>query len=300
MIRGIINAGIDLGKSEMLTSQLYAFERGRRQAATLSIKYVLSGEENYQVNNDVYAVKAGNFLLIEQDSSYTTILSPRQLNEGLCLYIDRHVIEDVAYTLTQKDEGRCLEQPFREAGRTFDLTEGTYRDEESAFGQQLSAIGREALANGGRLQEYSSEQFYLLVEKFVFTQKKIAGQIKGIGAKKPSVQKELFRRVEEGRKFILDNFNRELTVEEIAGNAHLSPYHFMRTFKQVHAVSTYQYILDRRLQKAFDLNNTGKFSITEIALSCGFTDIYTFSKAFKRKYGHSPRNLPAQIVLSGQ
>jgi len=295
MIRGIINAGADLGKSELLTSQLYAFERGRREAETISIKYVLSGEENYQVNNDFYKVQAGSFLLIDQHSAYTTFLSPKQLNEGLCLYIDRHVIQDVAYTLTCKDEGICIERPFQDAPATFELTEGTYRDEESTFGRQLAAIGSQALVNGGKLQDYSSEQFYLLVEKFVFTQKKIASQIKGIGAKKPSVQKELFRRVEEGRKYILDNFSRELTVEEIAGNAHLSPYHFMRTFKQVHAVSTYQYILEKRLQKAYELNSTGKYSITEIALSCGFTDIYTFSKAFKRKFGCSPRLLQTHL-----
>jgi AraC-like DNA-binding protein len=36
---------------------------------------------------------------------------------------------------------------------------------------------------------------------------------------------------------------------------------------------------------------SGHFTVSEIALKCGFADIFSFSKAFKKHYGISPSKL---------
>lgn len=283
-------------KSEILTSQLYEFDREPRTASKICIKYVINGEENYQLDHSIYTISPRRFLLLEQGSTYTTHLSSKQLNEGICFFIDREIIRDVVFTLSNGGSSKCLDNVFTELDTGFEITEGLYRDNECAFGQSLAAIGHQVAQNGGRLKTFNNDHLYGLIEQLVCSQRVVTGRIRNIAAKKPSVQKELYRRIEAGRNYMNDNLTQELTIDGIANAANLSPFHFMRTFKQVYSVSPYQYLLDRRLQHAYQLNELKAYPVSEIAILCGFTDIFTFSRAFKKKFGKSPKLMQNQVA----
>ena len=71
----------------------------------------------------------------------------------------------------------------------------------------------------------------------------------------------------------------------------MAEFHFFRSFRQAFGTSPYQYLLGKRLELAKELIITGDMSVTTIAAHCNFPDIFTFSKAFKRRFNVAPSRL---------
>jgi len=84
-----------------------------------------------------------------------------------------------------------------------------------------------------------------------------------------------------------------LTIENMALEAGLSPYHFLRTFQLLTGVTPHQYILRVRLRGAagrlLNPSSDRSVSILDIALDCGFGDLSNFNHAFRAEFGLSPR-----------
>lgn len=87
--------------------------------------------------------------------------------------------------------------------------------------------------------------------------------------------------------FIDAYFNQSLTVNAVAQEASMSDFHFFRLFKSTFGLSPHQYIIKQRLHHAKVLLSEGQ-NITETAFSCGFPDVYSFSKSFKKYFGIMP------------
>ncbi len=80
-----------------------------------------------------------------------------------------------------------------------------------------------------------------------------------------------------------------LSLKEAAAMAHMSESHFAAEFRKITQFSFSRYILEKRLQRACALLTTTRASITEVALQCGFNTISFFNRAFKERFGLSPR-----------
>jgi AraC-like DNA-binding protein len=78
-------------------------------------------------------------------------------------------------------------------------------------------------------------------------------------------------------------------LEAMARDARLSPYHFLRMFRQVTGVTPHQHLLRRRLQRAALWLANEPAKIVEISLECGFGDVSNFNRAFRAEFGASPR-----------
>ena len=81
-----------------------------------------------------------------------------------------------------------------------------------------------------------------------------------------------------------------LTLEALAEEATLSPFHFLRTFEQVTGVTPHQYVRRSRLREAATRLLTVRAKVLDIALECGFDDVSTFNRAFRAEFGVSPRH----------
>jgi AraC-like DNA-binding protein len=80
-----------------------------------------------------------------------------------------------------------------------------------------------------------------------------------------------------------------LTLEVLARDAGLSPYHFLRTFERLTGVTPHQYIVRARLRDAALSLSAQRRRILDIALDCGFGDVSNFNRAFRAEFGLSPR-----------
>jgi AraC family transcriptional regulator len=79
-----------------------------------------------------------------------------------------------------------------------------------------------------------------------------------------------------------------LTLEKLAREAGLSPYHFLRTFESVTGVTPHQFILRARLRHAATRLVVEPGNVLDIAFDTGFGDVSAFNRAFRAEFGVSP------------
>jgi AraC family transcriptional regulator len=80
-----------------------------------------------------------------------------------------------------------------------------------------------------------------------------------------------------------------LTLEGLAAEAGLSPFHYLRTFERVTGVTPHQFILRTRLREAATRLVTEPGRVLDIAFDAGFGDLSNFNHAFRAEFGMSPR-----------
>ena len=89
-------------------------------------------------------------------------------------------------------------------------------------------------------------------------------------------------------EYVHAHIDGKLTVESMAGVAHMSPSHFARVFKEETGKPPMDYLHHIRLARAKKLLIAGDRSITDIALACGFNSHSYLSTCFKKEYRMTP------------
>src|SRR5712675_911580 len=83
--------------------------------------------------------------------------------------------------------------------------------------------------------------------------------------------------------------HQQIDLEDAAGQADISPFHFLRLFGSVLGVTPHQYLVRSRLRHAARLLADDERSVTDIAYDVGFGDLSNFVRTFHRAAGVSPR-----------
>ena len=97
------------------------------------------------------------------------------------------------------------------------------------------------------------------------------------------------RRAVEAALWIDAHSHESIDLERAAGQAGLSPFHFLRLFGKVVGVTPHQYLLRSRLRRAARALAEDTRSITDVAFDVGFGDLSNFVRSFHRAAGMSPR-----------
>lgn len=96
------------------------------------------------------------------------------------------------------------------------------------------------------------------------------------------------RRITRALRHIEAHCEEALSIDELALQAAMSPYHFLRTFRALVGMTPHQYVLRTRLHRAALLLRRTRLPVAGIAFDCGFGDLSTFNRRFKRVMGASP------------
>ena len=88
--------------------------------------------------------------------------------------------------------------------------------------------------------------------------------------------------------YIAENYAKKIKNEDLAALTGFSTDYFRKIFTQVYGISPIEYIHKLRIKKAKELLNSDYISITDIAVSLGYENIYDFSRSFKKATGISP------------
>jgi AraC-like DNA-binding protein len=82
--------------------------------------------------------------------------------------------------------------------------------------------------------------------------------------------------------------NGKLSIETIASDVCLSRSQLNRRVKAITGVTTQQYVNRVRLEQARELLANPTLQVSEVAYQCGFDDVASFSRSFRRAFGVSP------------
>lgn len=88
--------------------------------------------------------------------------------------------------------------------------------------------------------------------------------------------------------YMENNYNKPITLSDIADAAGLNPSYLSRLFKKENSLSVTEYLTQFRLEKAKELLKNGSLRLRDVSESVGFNDISYFSNTFKKYTGMSP------------
>lgn len=100
--------------------------------------------------------------------------------------------------------------------------------------------------------------------------------------------------VRQSLDFIHAYYSEKITVEDVAQYVRLHRTHFSKIFTKEVGMPPLNYIIEMRLNRGKKLLLESTLSVTEIALSVGYLDIYSFTRAFTRKFGVPPNKVRKQ------
>ncbi|MBB3111336.1 AraC-like DNA-binding protein [Paenibacillus phyllosphaerae] len=91
-----------------------------------------------------------------------------------------------------------------------------------------------------------------------------------------------------------------ITVEDIARFTGMHRSHFSSKFKHRMGMSPREYLIKLRMDRAGEMLQNRTLSVTEISLSLGYTDLYTFSRAFGTYHGMSPSSYRNRLLSANK
>jgi len=99
--------------------------------------------------------------------------------------------------------------------------------------------------------------------------------------------------LENAAVYLQEHYSENINISEFAKNRYISPYYFIRLFKESFGMSPYNYLVNYRISRAKEkLIRNG--SVEEVAKSCGFSDVNNFFRVFKKYTGTTPNKFRDQ------
>lgn len=130
-----------------------------------------------------------------------------------------------------------------------------------------------------RLAQLSPEEIESFLTGYF---KKIMERAPGYGSRRYSshIQKALL--------FIHENYDREITLNDLAQHLHVSPTHLSRLFRKEVGTSFIDYLVSYRIERARQLIRQTDLDLKTIGERVGFHGYNYFLRAYKEKTGHTP------------
>lgn len=108
------------------------------------------------------------------------------------------------------------------------------------------------------------------------------------------------RIVFSARKYITENYNNDITLEDVAAHVFLSPVYFSRLFKQKAGENFMDYLLKIRMEKAKEILLNPEYKIYEVCSKVGYKSAKYFYSLFKNYTGNTPTEYRNNILKTGQ
>lgn len=92
-------------------------------------------------------------------------------------------------------------------------------------------------------------------------------------------------------QYITDHFDQPLSIQSLADELEVSPSYFSALFSKCMGIGFHEYLTRFRVEEARQLLTATQYPINEIAVTVGYADQSSFTKAFKRVTGITPYQL---------
>ena len=117
--------------------------------------------------------------------------------------------------------------------------------------------------------------------------------------KDDTIPKQHLQKIAPAMEIIHNNFlTTDLPLGMLADACHMGKSYFQKLFKEIHGISPKKYIIQMKINHACDLLRLERYSVTQIAELCNFSDVYFFSRQFKDYMGTTPTQFVAKYKSS--
>ncbi|AOY74502.1 helix-turn-helix transcriptional regulator [Clostridium formicaceticum] len=104
----------------------------------------------------------------------------------------------------------------------------------------------------------------------------------------PSLSSSDIKSLYQARRILDESITAPPTIGKLARLVYLNEYKLKTGFKELFGMPVHAYVIDKRLERARFLMENKKLSVTDTALSVGYSDASHFAEKFRKKYGMNP------------
>ena len=240
--------------------------------------YTVDGEGEIEVDGTVYKMTKGDILIFNSGTKYCICPSQEGVN---------YLVLNYDYT----SDHSCLHIPVPpklcESFKESDIIESVSFDDADELSRPIFLKKKYDVSE--RLLEIERE----FATKILYFETRISNILSEILV---DCLRELrlqtvpdgYERINTILKFIHDNYNEKLTNLSLGEKFGFHPNYISFLIKSYTGTPLHKYIMNVRISHAIHMLDGGQTSIGEIAESCGFCDIFYFSRIFKQHVGLSP------------
>ncbi len=244
--------------------------------------------------------------LMDSMDSYEEALKALDNSTGSVAHVDDLPIQcryDDEYRLDLENElfellrTGTAEECSRAAGRFFDWMVDNYKDKtESVRLKTLEFVlfaEHEVYLNGGMTYHFDERSDYLNVIMQTESVRELRSWFvdkfrecnANMRTKKNEHENSLVQRAQE---YIRDNYQKDLSLDELSRELDISPYYFSKLFKEETGSNFVEYLTGLRMNRAKEMLKDDRCSMKEICAQIGYSDPNYFSRIFKKNIGLTP------------
>lgn len=247
----------------------------------------MTGDEIYRLKEQDYTLKGGEYLLCNKHCEGKVFIDSKTDVKGICIDIDTELLSEIVASFRAPDTNIS----DLTLGRYFnsqDFLEQQFTAKTSYLGFQLKQLDTTIQKNPYENYQFDHEFYYKLSEGIIADYIPVVRQFQSIRSVKSETKKDLLRKLAKGKAFIELYYKMEIDIARVAEESNISQYHFFRLFREVYGVSPYQYIKQKRMEAAKAMLLKQRLPLAQLAMEVGYSDIYSFSKAYKQYFGCPP------------
>ena len=237
---------------------------------------LLSGHVDYTVEDITYALKPWDVLLVKHHSIHKALIDKTEPYDRVIIYLDGKYFDRIIPNAGLMD---CFEKADMD-GRQRITPDDEQQERLAAALEDFEAAMRDEELGAEAIRDTQMVQLLVLINRIYASGS--AAPERTEAARDPKIGAVL--------SYINENLGRELSVDELAEQAFLSRYHFMRLFKAQTGSTVHAYVRQKRLLYAARLIREGE-SAARAAAESGFSDYSAFHRAFRECFGISPGQL---------
>ncbi|WP_109850956.1 AraC family transcriptional regulator [Aquimarina sp. AU58] len=244
----------------------------------LSLKATLKGSERYIIDKVPIEVNPESILIINENHSYSSIIDSDCEVDSLSIYFKKDLDKQVFAGLI-KEESFLLSNP------DYTLVNMSFYEFRQNRSKLLKQLFTRLLS---QLSEPSSiflidEIHISIVEELIRLNYGIYTQANSLKYRKKSTRLEIFKRINLVKEYLHCSYGEDVNLSHLSKIACMSEYHFLRCFKETMGNTPHKYLIELRLQKAFELLKSEAFSVPEISDIVGFKDVKYFKRIVQNK-----------------
>jgi len=251
-----------------------------------SVRTISDGYQHHIVNKKNYVLDSNNYLIINEGEPFYSEIKTNNPVEGLLVAFNK---ADCLFLkgFMEKTEEQFVDDPFEHEQTDFVLE--TQKLEINPRVRILLDSLKKGITNDIQQKLYYEEIFQQLLVQIIADQTEIEKRLENLTAKKKQTQKEIYRRITTAKEYLEANLDDSVNLDTLSKVAALSPFHLLRSFKKVYALTPHQYLTQKRVEKSRFLLKDSHQSISEIAENVGFQSQSAFGRLFKQVEGQSPQ-----------
>lgn len=250
----------------------------------LSIKCVFRGTEHYELEGRRrIRLTPGSYLLLNHGRRYSGAIRSHECVDCLSIFFRPEFADEVLGSLVTSAD-RLLDDPATRQPVAFFERLYPHDATVTPLVSRLRLTMAEGPVYGGRLEEALHD----LLEGLLRVHRGLGKEIDALPSLRRATRVELYRRLQRARDYIESNLASPVSLRDMAGEACLSPHHFLRLFKHLFRETPHQYLTRRRLERARELLELTDLPVTEICFAVGFESLGSFSSLFRRRVGYPP------------